>query len=267
MVILFLNSPETIALTHGMSALGNRMNIEELKFIHNHLVEYFATSEDPVSPPGIKNLSLLESAVTRPFMSVGGEDAYTGVFNKAATLFHSIINNHCFHNGNKRAALLSTMVYLGENSFWLVTPTDDELFEFTRKAAAHELSDDRNDELEIISEWLKQGCRRRSGGEHQLKFSDLKEILNGFGFEVSDCYGRTMDITKDGKLVTKILQKGSKGKEDYDKQYVSRLRRTLKLTAEYGVDSYAFYGDRGFDETLNKYIKLRDKVMRELAKI
>lgn len=243
------------------------MDIEELKFIHNHLVDYFADSDDPVSPPGIKNMDLLESAVARPFMSVGGEDAYVGVFNKAAALFHSIINNHCFHNGNKRAALLTTMVYLGENGFWLTIPTDDELFEFTRQAAAHELTQNRDDELSIISDWLKQGCRRRSGGEHQLKLTDLKEILNGFGFEVSECYGRTMDVTKDGKLVTKILQKGAKGKEDYDKQYISRLRRSLKLTADYGVDSYAFYGERGFDKTLNKYIKLRDKVMRELAKI
>ena len=159
------------------------------------------------------------------------------------------------------------MVYLGENGFWLTVPTDDELFEFTRQAAAHELTENRNEELLIISEWLKQNCRRRSGGEHQLKLNDLKEILNGFGFEVSECYGRTIDITKDGELVTRILQKGAKGKEDYDKPYISRLRRTLKLTADYGVDSYAFYGERGFDKTLNKYIKLRDKVMRELAKI
>ncbi|WP_202898916.1 Fic family protein [Kingella kingae] len=29
-------------------------------------------------------------------------------------MFHSIINNHPFHNGNKRTALLSTIYYLGE---------------------------------------------------------------------------------------------------------------------------------------------------------
>ncbi|MCM2531115.1 Fic family protein, partial [Shewanella algae] len=90
---------------------GVIMDIEQIKYIHEYLVDYFEDSEDPVSPPGIKNEDLLKSAVARPFMSAGGTDAYVGVFNKAAALFHSVINNHCFHNGNKRAALLSALVY------------------------------------------------------------------------------------------------------------------------------------------------------------
>lgn len=243
------------------------MNIEEVLYIHNHIVEYFADSEDPVSPAGVKNLDLLKSAVARPFMTVGGNDAYQGVYNKAAALFHSIINNHCFHNGNKRAALLSTMVFLGENKLLLNIATDEELFEFTRKAAAHELTEKREDELAFIAEWLKQNCRRRSGGEHPLKFADLKEILQGFGYQLGDVDGRTIEVSKDGKFVTKILAKGAKGQEDYDKQYISKLRTTLKLTVDYGVDSYMFYGERGIADKLNRYIKLRDKVMRDLAKI
>ncbi|MBV7262570.1 type II toxin-antitoxin system death-on-curing family toxin [Photobacterium sp. WH24] len=244
------------------------MKIEQIKFIHEYLVEYFRHSEDPVSPPGIKNEELLESAVTRPFMSAGGNDAYVGVFNKAAALFHSVINNHCFHNGNKRAALLSSLVYLGDNGWWITIPEDEELFEFTRKAAAHELAQDRNDELGIIANYFQVNTRRRQAGEHQLTLRDLREILYGFGYELSDRVdGRTIDITKNGIFVTSILQKGSKGKENYDKKYIRKLRRQLKLTPEYGVDSYEFYGNKGFSDTLSKYMRMRDKVMRELAKI
>ncbi|MBS4686314.1 type II toxin-antitoxin system death-on-curing family toxin [Aeromonas sobria] len=243
------------------------MNTKQVIFMHNYLTRYFSDSDDPVSPPGIKNELLLDSAVNRPFMSAGGVDAYDSIFDKAAALFHSLINNHCFHNGNKRVALLSTLVYLSENGYLLNSASDEDLFEFTRQAAAHELSEDRVNELGIISYWLMCNSRRRKNGENQLKFSDLKEILIGFDFEVSDCMGRTHDVIQNGRVVTTILQKGSKGKEDYDKQYVSKLRKKLKLTAEYGVDSYAFYGDRGFDQTLGRFMKMRDKVMRELAKI
>lgn len=243
------------------------MNIDQIKYIHDFLVEYFHDSEDPVSPPGIKNESLLESSVSRPFMSAGGEDAYPGVFNKAAALFHSIINNHCFHNGNKRCALLSAMVYLGENGWWITIPSDEELFEFTRKAAAHELVESRDSELSFISEYFRNNTRRRVAGENQLTLRDLKEILIGFGFELSDTVGRTMEVSKNGKHVVSILQKGAKGQENYDKQYIKKLRNKLKLTPEYGVDSYKFYGERGFTDTLGKYMSLRDKVMRELAKI
>lgn len=243
------------------------MHTDQVLFIHDYLTRYFSESDDPVSPPGIKNPPLLDSAVNRPFMSAGGIDAYNTTFDKGAALFHSLINNHCFHNGNKRVALLTTLVYLSENGYLLNSASDEELFEFTRKAAAHELSDDRTDELNIISEWLMNNSRRRKSGEHQLKFSDLKEILIGFGYEVSECTGRTHDITKDGAVITTILQKGSKGKEDYDKQYMSKLRKKLRLTSDYGIDSYMFYGDRCFDQTLGRFMKMRDKVMRELAKI
>lgn len=244
------------------------MNLEQIEYIHEYLVRYFKDTEDPVSPPGVKDRNLLESSVTRPFMSVGGQDAYAGVFKKSAALFHSIINNHCFYNGNKRCALLSTLAYLGENGYWVTIPTDDELFEFTRQAAAHEISVSREDELNKIADFFQYNSRRRKGGEQQLKLLDLKEILNGFGFEIGEkINGRTFEVTKDGKHITSILQKGSKGKEDYDKQYISKLRRKLKLTPDYGTDSFAFYGDRGFDETLGKFMDMRHNVMRELAKI
>lgn len=244
------------------------MDIEQIKYIHEYLVGYFEGSEDPVSPPGIKNEDLLKSAVARPFMSAGGTDAYVGVFNKAAALFHSVINNHCFHNGNKRAALLSALVYLGDNGWWITIPDDDELFEFTRSAAAHELTAKREDEVSVISNYFKTNTRRRQAGEHQLTLRNLRDILFGFGYELSDRVdGRTIDIYKDGKFITSILQKGSKGKENYDKQYIRKLRRKLKLTPEYGIDSYEFYGNKGFADTLSSYMRMRDKVMRDLAKI
>lgn len=245
------------------------MKIEEIKFIHDYLVDYFHDKEDPVSPPGIKNEGQLESSIARPFMSVGGTDAYVGVFNKGAALFHALINNHCFHNGNKRAALLSTLSFLGENGYWVTVPSDEEFFEFTRMTAAHEICKSRSDELPYISSWLKRNSRRRKNGEQRLKFNDLKNILNGFGYQYGDFdgRGRSIEILKDNLLVTKILQKGSKGQEDYDKPYIHTLRKKLNLTAEYGIDSYTFYGDRCFSESLGKFMKMRHNVMRELAKI
>lgn len=246
---------------------GPTMNIEQIKKIHLFLTKYFETSEDPISPPGVKDIQLLESSVSRPFMSVGGQDAYKGVFDKAAALFHSIINNHCFYNGNKRTALLTTMVFLGENHYWLNQPADEDLFEFTRKAAAHELAESRNDELKHIALWFQDNSRRRVAGEQPLKYHELKEILSGFGYEINDVVGTTCDIYKEGKFITTIRNKGRKGLEDYDKQYIKTLRRKLKLTPEFGVDSYSFYGDKGLDKSLHSYVKMRESVMRWLAKI
>jgi death on curing protein len=79
--------------------------VHDIEAIHNILVEWFANTEDPVSPPGVRDRPLLESAAARPDHTVGQKPAYTDEFERAAALFHSLINNHPFHNGNKRACV------------------------------------------------------------------------------------------------------------------------------------------------------------------
>jgi death-on-curing protein len=62
--------------------------------IHEVLADWFAGSEDPIAPPGIRDASLLASAAARPSQTVDKKDAYPTVYDKAGALFHSIINNH-----------------------------------------------------------------------------------------------------------------------------------------------------------------------------
>ncbi|MCM3339341.1 type II toxin-antitoxin system death-on-curing family toxin [Paenibacillus sp. MER TA 81-3] len=68
---------------------------------------------------GVKDHSLLESAVYRPQQSVFGEDAYPTLFEKAAALVDSLAKNHCFHNGNKRTAYLAVKSFLQINGYHL----------------------------------------------------------------------------------------------------------------------------------------------------
>lgn len=243
------------------------MNKETVIKIHEYLTKYFEYGEDPISPPGVKDIGLLDSAVARKDMTAGGKDIFEGVFNKSAALFHGIISNHSFYNGNKRAALMSTLVYLGENGYWLTKCDDEEMFEFTRKIAAHEISLDRNEEIKIISEWLKFNSRRREIRDKMLNYNELKSILSSFSYEVEIGRNNCCDISKNGEFVTSIRYKGNKGAEDYDVKYVKGLRRRLKLTPEYGIDSLEFYSIKGTNDILNKYMKVRHKVMRWLAKI
>ena len=104
--------------------------------IHEVLADWFAQSGDPVSPPGVRDFGLLSSATARPIQTVNEMEAYPTIFDKAAALFHSLINNHPFHNGNKRVALVCAQVVLASESFWLDHSSDEEMFEFTRRAAA-----------------------------------------------------------------------------------------------------------------------------------
>jgi death-on-curing protein len=68
---------------------------------------------------GVKDHSLLDSAVHRPQQSLFGEDAYPTLLDKAAALLESLVKNHCFHNGNKRTAYLVVKSFLLVNGYHL----------------------------------------------------------------------------------------------------------------------------------------------------
>lgn len=74
--------------------------------IHAALADDFAAS-DPITPSGVRELGLLESAAARPQTSLGQILKYPTAEMAAAALFHSVALNHAFYNGNKRTALIS----------------------------------------------------------------------------------------------------------------------------------------------------------------
>ncbi|MFY2090394.1 type II toxin-antitoxin system death-on-curing family toxin [Achromobacter xylosoxidans] len=243
------------------------MDASTIVFIHEYLTEFFADKEDPISPPGVKNMATVESAAARPNSTAGGQDAYPTVFLKAAALFHSIAGNHSFHNGNKRAALLSTLYFLSEHGYWVDRCDDEEMFEYTRRVAAHEITEDRSDEVPAIASWLERNSRKQQKGEKPLKLQDLREALGRFGYELRD-RGYTLEVLDGaGQVVETVLKKGARGFEDYDQPYLAGLRKRLNLTAEEGVDSARFYGQKGIAEDLNQFMQLRLEVMKRLAKI
>lgn len=243
------------------------MEVETIIFIHEYLAEFYKYKEDPIEPPGVKNENLIASAAGRPFQSAGGQDAYPDTYLKAAALFHGICGNHAFHNGNKRTALLSTLYYLYDNGIALDKCTDDEMFDFTKRIAAHEICEDRDNEVETISSWLKENSRKHQKGEKPMKLIALREALGRFGFSIVDGANNRLDIYQGNDYCTQILKKGTHGIEDYDPPYISNLRSLLKLTIDDGIDSARFYGHKGITDDLNAYMDHRIEVMNRLAEM
>ncbi|URL01216.1 type II toxin-antitoxin system death-on-curing family toxin [Avibacterium sp. 20-126] len=248
-----------------MSLISNKDAIK----VHEYLADFYEKSEDPIRPRGIKDKGLFESAINRPFMTAGGKDAYITLWDKAAALFHGIISNHCFHNGNKRTALLLTMCFLDLNGYWIDKCSDEELFEFTRKVAAHEISKERSDEIKIIRDFFKRNARKTIKSNKPLSFSDLKRLLDLAGFEIKivEKFGEIYRKS-DNKFYTKIILKGRFGIEEYDPSYIKKLRKKLSLTSSNGWDSIRFYQNgHGLTDKIGELLKLRGKVMDWLAKI
>lgn len=102
---------------------------------------------------GVKDRNLLSLAVGRPQMSVGFHDAYRTIFDKAAALMHSIINNHPFLDGNKRTSFFSAILFLEYNG-WVVEFKHKEGVKFARKVHDQRLG------IVQISAWLKENSKK-----------------------------------------------------------------------------------------------------------
>lgn len=262
---------------------------EDVVAIHEALVADFADTTDPIAPPGIKSIDLLESAVSRQHTALGGRLKYTDPVSNAATLLYGICCDHAFHNGNKRTAVVAMLVHLDENHLVLDT-NQRELFAMILAVANHTLGvreDPRrpdktplhrksDEEVEAIADWLSRRISRVVRGERQLTYRELRRLLENFGFHLVKPYRNYIDIVRYEDRRTGLLRRrvervakrvGSMGwpgeHEVVGIGEIKRVRRLLGLTEADGVDSGSFY-DRAavIDAFVNRYRTLLRRLAR-----
>ncbi len=124
------------------------ISVEQLLRLHERQIRAFGGSH------GVRDTGGLESAAARPQMTFGGEDLYPDAASKAAALMHSLVMNHPFIDGNKRAGAMAAELFLIANDVEL-TATDDEMLEVTLPVARGEI------QAEALAIWLRQRVRVR----------------------------------------------------------------------------------------------------------
>jgi death-on-curing protein len=83
--------------------------VEAVKAIHAEVLAAHGGS------PGLREQSLLESAVAAPQATMLGQPMITDPVEIAAAYLFYLCRNHAFVDGNKRAALATCLVFLSEN--------------------------------------------------------------------------------------------------------------------------------------------------------
>ncbi len=127
-----------------------------IEYIHDEIVAQRMPGDEPVDPKAYRNQDLIDSAAARPFQSAFGQDAYETIFSKAAALFHSLVCNHAFSNGNKRTALVALDMFLTANGYCLALNNDDS-YNLAKRTATHNLEGRKSDGvLREITELLEQ---------------------------------------------------------------------------------------------------------------
>jgi len=118
------------------------LTVEEVLLLHARLIQRTGGSG------GVRDMGSLESALTRPQATFEGQDLYPDLWSKAAALMQSLIRNHPFVDGNKRAALTATGLFLELNGYML-TASNDEAAHFALRAAVGEV------DVEAMAAWLE----------------------------------------------------------------------------------------------------------------
>jgi death-on-curing protein len=68
----------------------------------------------------------LESAIAQPRMTFGGEELYPTILEKAAAICFSIVKNHPFVDGNKRAGHAAMEIFLLLNGYEISASADEQ---------------------------------------------------------------------------------------------------------------------------------------------
>lgn len=68
---------------------------------------------------GIRDHSVLESALCAPLQTFGGQELFPSEIAKIARLGYGLASNHAFVDGNKRIGALMTQLILKWNGYWL----------------------------------------------------------------------------------------------------------------------------------------------------
>ena len=119
------------------------LTLEEVLSLHTKIITHSGGGT------GLRDRGALESAVAQPEMSFGGEDLYPTMAGKAAALGHSLIQNHCFVDGNKRVGHAAMEVFLVLNGYEIEASIDEQ------EQVVLSVASGQIDRV-ALSEWLNQ---------------------------------------------------------------------------------------------------------------
>lgn len=103
---------------------------------------------------GVRDFTLLHSAVERPKATFDGFDLYPTLWAKAASLLHSLCLNHAFTDGNKRTAWGATKRFLWLNGYHLKA-------QIKEGADFMVYVDNGKPSLQEIASWLQTHCTKQ----------------------------------------------------------------------------------------------------------
>lgn len=110
---------------------------------------YVINKYSPKEQIGVKEPTALNMLVNAPKQYVFGQEQYPTIELKGANLVRNIVKKHVFHNGNKRTAFISLIVFLELNGYKFMV-SNKEAVNYMVKLATEDINEDE------IAVWIRE---------------------------------------------------------------------------------------------------------------
>lgn len=251
-----------LALIDEIDYSGDRphLSCEDVLDAHYLIAEHFRNLGEGIGGFGPKDVGLLSSAVGRQLTSVGGIFVYTDVWEICSSLIFGLINNHPFHDANKRTAFLSSVFFMLENGY-VPRVNITEIEDFTVEIASFNLNHGRHIKVEEIAPRFKTMFRARDNRiAYVITYRELDKILFEFGCSLRNPEGNYIGVFRGEERVTKIGFPGMT--KEVGRKAIASVRKATGLTPENGFDAQVFF--KG-EDPLKKLIGEYEEPLKRLA--
>ena len=121
----------------------NRISLDQLLLFQKKIIESTGGSS------GVRDISLLESALGKAQITFDGKELYEGVPRKVSVITFSLIKNHGFVDGNKRIGVAVMLLLLRLNGYQ-IKYSQEELIDLGLGTAEGKYKE------EYIEEWINR---------------------------------------------------------------------------------------------------------------
>ncbi len=238
------------------------LDYDDILKAHYLICDYFETNYQQTSVYGVRDLTLLGSAIGRQKTSFGGHEKWKNLYEYCATLFFGLVKNHPFYDGNKRTALLSLLYQLQQNKRIPNVPQKD--FEtLTVRVAESALErypnyksfcrvEQKKEDSAVyfIADFLKRNTRNLDSSYKPLTFFEFNAILKRYKCCLANPSGNYINVYKTiergvifkEESLDRVLQIGFPGwKKQINQKAFKEALKALGLTPDRGFDQKVFF--------------------------
>lgn len=185
---------------------SHQLSYDDVLDAHFAIADFFYKDDYGMAGVGFRDVGVFVSTIERQFIQFDGKPVLQSEFEVIATLLFGIIKNHPFYDANKRTGFLCALLQLHRMGRTITSPEKEfenlmvEIADnsIDRKKSLREIRKSGVDrpEIKFLARYLQKNSRRNARLSRTVKFREIRQIIEGNGFQLSNPYRGSIDVVK-----------------------------------------------------------------------